>query len=202
MQKTSARIILAAITALSLGISTAVVLGGFSINKLVSTIEWAAIAFLAVLVIFGGAGLIALKMASWSDEEEFEELVIQSEQFVLNNEEIPPSFFLDPFDDNDFQAIVAQAIDEMPENFQDVLNKNLAVLISDDGLEHKAYGLYQGDGMARDNYPDRIIIFRDTLRRDFGFNSDLLRMQIIRVVYHEIAHHIGFDEPGVKGLGL
>jgi len=82
------------------------------------------------------------------------------------------------------------------------LEKNVAVVISDNGVSHGAYGLYQGDGAHRDNYPDRIIIFRDTLRRDFGHDPDLLREQVTITVRHELAHHIGFDELGVRDLGL
>ena len=78
----------------------------------------------------------------------------------------------------------------------------VAVVISDKGRRARAYGLYQGDGVARDNYPDRIIIFRDTLLRDFGHDPELLRQQVTITVRHELAHHIGFDELGVQGLGL
>ena len=52
------------------------------------------------------------------------------------------------------------------------------------------------------HHPDRIVIFRDTLRRDFGHDADLLRGQVTRTVRHELAHHVGFDELGVKGLDL
>ncbi len=41
------------------------------------------------------------------------------------------------------------------------------------------------------------MIFRDTLRRDFGHDADLLRDQVTRTVRHELAHHVGFDELGV-----
>jgi predicted Zn-dependent protease with MMP-like domain len=65
-----------------------------------------------------------------------------------------------------------------------------------------AYGLYHGDGAHRDEVPDRIVIYRDTLRRDFGHDPDLLLEQVVRTVRHELAHHVGFDEMGVQGLGL
>ena len=65
-----------------------------------------------------------------------------------------------------------------------------------------AYGLYRGDTVARDNFPDQIIIFRDTLRRDFGHDPDLLREQVTITVRHELAHHLGADELGVRDLGL
>ncbi len=46
------------------------------------------------------------------------------------------------------------------------------------------------------------MIFRDTLRRDFGHDADLLREQVTRTVRHELAHHVGFDELGVSRLDL
>ena len=73
-------------------------------------------------------------------------------------------------------------------------------MISDKGRRHRAYGLYQGDTVARDNYPDRIVIFRDTLLRDFGHDPDELRAQVTRTVRHELAHHLGADELGVREL--
>jgi predicted Zn-dependent protease with MMP-like domain len=76
------------------------------------------------------------------------------------------------------------------------------VVISDDGRRHGAYGLYRGDGVSRDNFPDQIIIFRDTLRRDFGHDADMLREQVTITVRHELAHHLGADELGVRDLGL
>jgi predicted Zn-dependent protease with MMP-like domain len=46
------------------------------------------------------------------------------------------------------------------------------------------------------------VIFRDTLLRDFGDDRDKLRAQVTRTVRHELAHHLGWDEKGVRGLGL
>ena len=85
---------------------------------------------------------------------------------------------------------------------QNALASNVAVVISDGGRRRRAYGLYHGDGVARDNVPDRIVIYRDTLRRDFGHDPDELREQVVRTVRHELAHHLGWDELGVQGLGL
>ena len=47
-----------------------------------------------------------------------------------------------------------------------------------------------------------LVIFRDTLLRDFGDDPDELRAQVTRTVRHELAHHLGADELGVRELGL
>ena len=93
-----------------------------------------------------------------------------------------------------------EALDDLPDLLRKALD-HVAVVISDKGRRHRAYGLYQGDTVARDNYPDRIIIFRDTLLRDFGHDADELRAQVTRTVRHELAHHLGADELGVQGAG-
>ena len=42
------------------------------------------------------------------------------------------------------------------------------------GTETRAYGEYFGDGIAREGYEDKIVIYRDTLERDFGHDRALL----------------------------
>ena len=107
----------------------------------------------------------------------------------------------DPLSDDGFEELVRDALDDLPDLLRNAL-EHVAVVISDQGRRHRAYGMYEGDGAHRDNYPDRIVIFRDTLRRDFGHDPDALREQVTRTVRHELAHHVGFDEMGVRGLGL
>ena len=97
--------------------------------------------------------------------------------------------------------MVRAAIDRIPEQFRKTL-ANVAIVISDDGSQRRAYGEYFGDGVARDDYPDRIVIFRDTLVRDFGHDRKRLAEEVERTARHEVGHHLGFDEPGVEGLGL
>jgi predicted Zn-dependent protease with MMP-like domain len=101
----------------------------------------------------------------------------------------------------DFESLVARAIDRLPDEFQAVLTK-VAVIVSDLGAEVHAYGQYFGDGVAHERYEDRIVIYRDTLERDFGHDRELLARQVERTLRHELAHHLGWDEEGVGGLGL
>jgi predicted Zn-dependent protease with MMP-like domain len=100
-----------------------------------------------------------------------------------------------------FEGMVADAIDALPEQFQRVLER-VAVVVSDLGTQQRAYGQYFGDGVAREAYEDRIVIYRDTLERDFGHDRELLARQVERTLRHELAHHLGWDETGVGGLGL
>ena len=104
--------------------------------------------------------------------------------------------------DEDFRALVRAAIDDLPLEFHRAL-EHVAVVVSDDGgRRQRAYGLYQGDTVVRDYFHDRIVIFKDTLMRDFGHDPELLKAQVTRTVRHELAHHLGWDEKGVRGLGL
>ncbi len=102
---------------------------------------------------------------------------------------------------DEFESLVADAIDALPEQFQELLEK-VAVVVSDRGAEAHAYGHYFGDGLAQERYEDRIVIYRDTLERDFGHDRELLAKQVERTLRHELAHHLGWNEPGVGGLGL
>jgi predicted Zn-dependent protease with MMP-like domain len=154
-----------------------------------------------LLSILAGAGLIVV-IAAWAvvrlsgetmPEPEFRRLVDRSEALAsLPPPAAPPS---------DFDELVIAALDELPPDFQAVLQK-VPVVVSDRGREHRAYGHYIGDTVARENYPDHIVIYQDTLERDFGHDPDLLRAQVVRTVRHEIAHHLGWNEAGVRGLGL
>lgn len=100
-----------------------------------------------------------------------------------------------------FAELVADAIDALPDEFQRVLGE-IAVIVSDLGSEHQAYGEYFGDGVAREGFEDKILIYRDTLERDFGHDRQLLAREVERTLRHELAHHLGWNERGVGGLGL
>ncbi len=126
-------------------------------------------------------------------EPEFRKLVDRSEALAaLPAPDYPPT---------EFDLLVIEAIDNLPPEFQALL-EDTPVVISNLGHEHRAYGMYMGGTVARDIYPDRIVIYQDTLERDFGQNPDLLRAQVERTVKHELAHHLGWNESGVRGLGL
>ncbi len=203
------RIAFAAAVALCVGLSAIVAMNGFSTGGPMRALETVAVVVTVFAVIGGIFVTIGLRMADWrdpEDEEEFERVVERSERLARAGTAADPEetefLELDPFRDDDFEELVREALDELPDLLQEALRRNVGVVISDAGRRHRAYGLYRGDGVARDNVPDQIIIFRDTLRRDFGHDPDLLREQVTITVRHELAHHLGADELGVRDLGL
>ena len=204
------RIVFAAVVALCLGLTGVVLFTGWSINPTVKAIETLAVVGSVAAVLFGAFVLIGLRMADYQEpesEEEFEQVVLRAERLAREGLAVEPDesefLDLDPYDDEDFEALVADALDELPDLLRALVeNHNVAVVISDGGRRRGAYGLYHGDGATRDDVPDRIVIYRDTLRRDFGHDPELLRDQVTRTVRHELAHHVGFDELGVRDLGL
>jgi predicted Zn-dependent protease with MMP-like domain len=205
---TPGRVAAAAVFALSLGLTIVVLLQGFDPNYPMRLIEGAAVVIAGAAVVFGPILWIALRMAGWrhpEDEDEFERVVLRSEELAAAGVEDEPGeeHWLDPYDDYDFRALVRDALDELPPELRGPIERsNVAVVIADDGARRHAYGLYHGDGVARDNVPDRVVIYRDTLLRDFGHDPDALRDQVVRTVRHELAHHLGWNELGVRGLGL
>jgi predicted Zn-dependent protease with MMP-like domain len=141
-----------------------------------------------------------------SSDREFELLVQRTERLARDNLAAEPDegefMELDPYNGADFEELVRDALDDLPDVLRAALNRNVAVIISDQGRRHRAYGLYMGGTVTRDIASDRIVIFRDTLLRDFGHNPDELRAQVLRTVRHELAHHLGADELGVREMGL
>jgi predicted Zn-dependent protease with MMP-like domain len=208
------RILISAVAAMTVGLGVVSVLAGFSDSFALRLMQGVAV-FAAGAVILGGAVVLAMvHLAGWREpesEEDFEALVQQAERLAAQGSwgESDGGYYDDVFpddpqpveEDEDFRALVRAAVDELPLEFHRAL-EHVAIVVSDGGRRRRAYGLYQGDTVARDFFHDRIIIFKDTLLRDFGHDSELLKAQVTRTVRHELAHHLGWDEKGVRGLGL
>ena len=203
------RVLLAALLALAAGLGAVALLEGPSFSTPVRLLQGGALVVVVIAVVGGIMMSVGLRMAGWNEPEseaEFERLVEHTERLARDGVAPDPEevefMGLDPYDDEDFAELVRDAMDELPDLLQRALARNVAVVISDGGRRAGAYGLYHGDGVARDDVPDRIVIYRDTLRRDFGHDPDRLREEVTRTVRHELAHHLGADELGVRDLGL
>ncbi len=213
------RIAFAAAISLLIGLALVTLAVGYSDAWLVGALQRLAVFAAGAVILFGGLAWFMLRMADWrapESEAEFEQVVERSERLAREgisgeadddweeeDEEDDGLGWdgLDPRDPDDFDRLVELALDDLPLEFQRALER-VPVVVSGKGRRRRAYGLYEGDTIARDDYPDRIVIFRDTLVRDFGHDAGLLRAQVTRTVRHELAHHLGWDESGVRGLGL
>src|SRR5579862_1566208 len=207
------RILFSALAALTIGLGAASLIAGFSDSFPVRLLQGLAV-FAAGAVIVGGAVVLALvRLAGWHDPEsetDFEKLVLRTERLAAegsweswedDDDDDEDEELFDPRNEEDFKLLVRRAIDDLLLEFHRAL-EHVAVVVSDSGSRRRAYGLYQGDTVAQDYFHDRIVIFRDTLVRDFGHDPEMLKAQVTRTLRHELAHHLGWDEKGVRGLGL
>ncbi len=108
-----------------------------------------------------------------------------------------------------FEALVEEALDNLPEEIQGWLD-NVAVVVADRPLPEQLaeaglgrgdllFGLYTGVPKTRrgstygEVLPDRIIIFQRPIERVCHTPAEV-REQVRRTVLHEIGHHFGLDE--------
>jgi predicted Zn-dependent protease with MMP-like domain len=212
---TPRRVILSAAIALALGVGAIAVFTDFSGPWGLRLLEGIAVFGVGAAIVSLAAVFAITRLGGWDDpesDEDFDLIVERAERLALedswgdsedyeSDEDDEDDSLFDPYNEDDFRVLVRAAIDELPLEFHRAL-EHVAVVVSDGGRRQRAYGLYQGDTAARDYFHDRIVIFRDTLLRDFGDDPELLKAQVTRTVRHELAHHLGWDEPGVRGLGL
>jgi predicted Zn-dependent protease with MMP-like domain len=215
------RIILSALAALVSGFGIFALVTDFDAVGLLRVVEVGSVIVLGGSVITGVMVLSLVHFANWqspASEDDFEALVQRAERLAADEPWDGDDFGdfgeTDEYDaieldsEEDFKALVRSALDELPLEFHRAL-EHVAVVVSDGGSAVRtgrgrrgAYGLYQGDTIVQNHFHERIVIFRDTLMRDFGHDPEMLREQVRRTVRHELAHHLGWDEKGVEGLGL
>jgi predicted Zn-dependent protease with MMP-like domain len=220
-QPTARQIGFAALLALVVGLGVTSLIVGFSSSWALRLIQGLFVLGAGIAIIIGVTTLAMLRLAGWrhpESESEFEALVRRTEELAAQEgwgdseeyetvDDDDEDEWFDPYNEEDFKALVRSAIDELPLEFHRAL-EHVAVVVADGGARagigrrRGAYGLYQGDTVAQDYFHDRIVIFRDTLVRDFGHDPELLKAQVTRTVRHELAHHLGWGEKGVRGLGL
>jgi predicted Zn-dependent protease with MMP-like domain len=116
----------------------------------------------------------------------------------------------------EFEQLVVQALEELPEFFQEKL-ENIDVLVADQptaanlrdvGLNpgDLLFGLYQGIPLTErtSSYnlvlPDRITIYRLPIEQVCRTPAQVIR-QVQRTVKHEIAHYFGIDDDRLRELG-
>mgnify|MGYP001595280721 CR=1 FL=1 len=103
-----------------------------------------------------------------------------------------------------FEKLVDEALMALPKRIRDKMD-NVAIVIEKRPTRSQFLGLYQGVpqnvwgrafGMR---LPDKITIFQESLERMASSPKEL--KEIVKdTVWHEIAHHFGFDERKVREL--
>jgi len=111
----------------------------------------------------------------------------------------------------EFEKLVAEGIDNIPEKFLQKL-KNVEIVIEEDPSPFQLkklnlrggflFGLYEGIPQTnRESYgqvlPDKITIFKNPIEKYYA-NPEAIKKAVENTVWHEIAHHFGMDEKQVK----
>ena len=120
------------------------------------------------------------------------------------------------FSTEEFQQLVVQALDDLPEDIRQELD-NVEVVVSDwpTAAELKSVGLKPGQLLLglyhgvpltkRGNHygmvlPDKITIFQGPIERICRTRQQVIR-QVQRTVKHELAHHFGISDDRLRDLG-
>jgi predicted Zn-dependent protease with MMP-like domain len=116
----------------------------------------------------------------------------------------------------DFEQLVIEAIDSLPEEFIERLdNVDITVesvptqaQLAQQGIpeDRLLLGLYEGVPItARQNYgfvlPDKITIFQESIEMACSTPEEIVR-EVRDTVVHEVAHHFGIDDDALHALGL
>jgi len=111
---------------------------------------------------------------------------------------------VDPIAQDEFETMVSDALDSLPDEILGWLD-NVVILVEDDHPED-LLGLYEGiPHTERMDYgdlalPDRITLYRRALCR-FVDDIEHLAEEIHVTIVHELAHHIGIDDDRLHELG-
>ncbi|OGI91346.1 hypothetical protein A3A09_01755 [Candidatus Nomurabacteria bacterium RIFCSPLOWO2_01_FULL_42_20] len=116
----------------------------------------------------------------------------------------------------EFEKLVAAASEELPERIRAKI-KNVAFLTEDKirrrkkgelGLKlgESLLGLYEGVPRTERGsgyfgvLPDRITIFKEPIEEICASDPKKIRQLVFEVVWHEVGHYFGFDEPSIRKL--
>lgn len=114
----------------------------------------------------------------------------------------------------DFDKLVSDAIDDLPQEFLDKLD-NVAITVEDwpsvgqlrslrIGPRGLLFGLYHGTPKTKRSgnviFPDKITIFAGPILM-VSRSPEGLKQKITQVVRHEIAHHFGMDDHAIRKTG-
>jgi len=116
---------------------------------------------------------------------------------------------------SEFEKLVEQAVQELPEKIRQKM-ENVAIVVEDRpspeqlrkvGVRYGGIllGLYEGIPQVKwgrgfgGNLPDKITIFKESVKK-FVSSPEEIKELVKNIVWHEVAHHFGFDEKEVREL--
>ncbi len=107
----------------------------------------------------------------------------------------------------EFENLISEAVAALPQNIREKLNNVSITMEEGDSPNNSLFGLYHGVSQIKrgSSYgmgatlPDKITIYKGTIEKFAGDPLNIPNM-VRRVVWHEIGHHFGFDEAGVRRL--
>ena len=116
----------------------------------------------------------------------------------------------------DFDRIVTEALEALPQVFQDRM-ANVEIVVEEwpdretmrlTGTRHPAelLGFYHGIPLTERSQghtlvlPDKISIYRQPIER-MCRTPEAIRAQVRRTVMHELAHHFGLDDDRLREIG-
>ena len=117
---------------------------------------------------------------------------------------------------NNFEQLIREAISTLPEHGRRAMN-NVAFVVERVARPKKAkeigikinealLGLYEGVPKTKRGagyfgvLPDKITIFQQPLEELTGRDENKLKRLVYEVVWHEVGHHLGFDEKEIRAL--
>ncbi|MEX2145177.1 MAG: metallopeptidase family protein [Candidatus Spechtbacterales bacterium] len=118
-------------------------------------------------------------------------------------------------EENEFKKLVETALDDLPPHITEHLD-NVAVVVeprpSARSLKKTGtrkgsilLGLYEGVPQTAwgrghgGNLPDKITIFKESIEM-FAKTPNQIEYLVRNTVWHEIAHHFGYDDDGIREL--
>ena len=116
----------------------------------------------------------------------------------------------------DFEQLVAQALDNLPDAFRERLD-NVEVVVEDwpdrgtlrlAGIQNpmQLLGFYHGVPLTERSHgytlvlPDKISIYQQPIEH-ICRTPEAIRAQVRRTVMHELAHHFGIDDSRLREIG-
>lgn len=108
---------------------------------------------------------------------------------------------------DEFENLITNAIMALPQSIRDKMENVDIVMEEGDSPNNSLFGLYHGVSQLHrgsaygvgPTLPDKITIWKGTIER-FAGSPDKIPALVRRVVWHEIGHHFGFDEEGIRRL--